>query len=152
MPYATAEARQQLLDTLADAAGLLSVALAALSEAYELLDEQTAERMETELFGPVQLAYGRLKGAHTGFAGRHQLPGGAFEPAIAGAPSGGARGFLDAAVLAVSEADQGLASLQDSMLPVEVGDVELRAQLEQVRTLLSNFTAHERELIRTLGR
>ncbi|MCW3024929.1 MAG: hypothetical protein JWM29_361, partial [Solirubrobacterales bacterium] len=41
MPYTTADARQQLLDTLADATEQLGSAVAALSEAYEALDEGT---------------------------------------------------------------------------------------------------------------
>ena len=42
MPYTTADARQQLLDTLAQAADQLGTAVASLSEAYETLDESTA--------------------------------------------------------------------------------------------------------------
>ena len=50
-----------------------------------------------------------------------------------GAPSHGVRGFLDMAVESVAGADDTLAELQDSMLPVEVGDAELRAGLADVR-------------------
>ncbi len=38
------------------------------------------------------------------------------------------------------------------MLPVEVGDQELRADLEQVRALIGGFAARAHELERTLGR
>jgi hypothetical protein len=38
------------------------------------------------------------------------------------------------------------------MLPVEVGDQELRADLEHVRSLLGGLGARARELERTLGR
>jgi hypothetical protein len=53
---------------------------------------------------------------------------------------------------AVGRADLTLASLQDSMLPVEVGDVELRAGLEEVRTLLGALPRQARQFVRTLGR
>ncbi len=152
MPYTTADARQQLLDTVAAAAEQLGAALASLSEAYEQLDEGNADRVEEALFRPVQMAYGRARRAHGAFAERHGLPGRAFEPAIAGAPSKGIRGFIDSAVAAVGDADRQLGTLQDSMLPIEVGDAELRAELEQVRSLLAGLGARARELERTLGR
>ena len=86
MAYTTAEARQQLLDDLAHAVDEIGVALAALGGAYELLDEHTADRLEEELFRPVQVAYGRAQRTHAGFAERHGLPGRAFEPSTAAAP------------------------------------------------------------------
>lgn len=152
MPYTTADARQQLLDTVAEAADELGVALASLSEAYEQLDEGNADRVEEQLFRPVQLAYGRARRAHAAFAERHDLPGRTFEAAIAGAPSRGVKGFLDSAVAAIAAADRLLATLQDSMLPVEVGDAQLRADLEQVRALVAGLGARARELLRTFGR
>jgi hypothetical protein len=150
--YTTADARAQLLDTIAEAADELGVALASLSEAYELLDEGTADRVEQELFRPVQTAYGRAKRTHAEFAERHRLRGRTFEPAVPGAPSRGVKGFLDSALLAVGRADLKLAALQDSMLPVEVGDAELRAGLEQVRAPLARLNARAHEVLRTLGR
>jgi hypothetical protein len=152
VPYTTADARQQLLDSLAEATEELAKALASLSEAYELLDENTAEKLEQAIFRPVQSAYGRAKRTHAAFADRHGLTPRAFEPAVPGAPSHGARGFIDGAVRSVAVADSTLATLQDSMLPVEVGDAELRAGLEQVRALLGGVGASARELERTLGR
>ncbi len=152
MPYTTADARQQLLDVLAEATDDLGVALASLSEAYEQLDELGAERLEGQLFRPVQIAYGRAKRAHASFAERHGLDGREFLPAIPGAPSHGVRGFVEDAVESVSRADTTLATLQDSMLPVEVGDPELMAGLEDVRTQLDHVRANARELVRTLGR
>ena len=41
MPYTTADARQQLLDTIAEAADRLGAAVSSLSEAYERLDEHS---------------------------------------------------------------------------------------------------------------
>jgi hypothetical protein len=152
MPYTTAEARQQLLDALARATDEIGVALTALGEAYELLDEQTADRLESELFRPVQSAYGRAQRTYAGFAERHGLPARTFAPATRGAPSTGVRGFIDHAAEAGATADAELAALQDSMLPVEVGDSELRAGLQEVRELLDRLRAHARGLVRTLGR
>jgi hypothetical protein len=152
VPYTTADARQQLLDTLADATEQLGSAVVALSEAYEALDEATGDRLEQDLFRPVQAAYGRAKRTHAEFAGRHALPEREFTPAIAGAPSRGVKGFLDDAVQAVANADTTLATLQDSMLPVEVGDPQLRAGLEDVRSRLGDVGGNARQLLRTLGR
>lgn len=152
MPYTTAEARQQLLDTLAQAIDELGVALAALTEAYEALDENTADRLERDLFGPVQLAYGRARRTHAEFAERHGLPGRTFAGAVPPAPSRGARGLVEDAVRAVAQADVILGALQDSMLPVEVGDPPLRAGLEEVRSLLGAVAASARELVRVFGR
>lgn len=152
MAYTTAQARQQLLDTVAAATDQIAVALAALGEAYEHLDEYSAENLERELFGPVQLAYGRAQRTYLEFADRHGLPSRTFQSASPGAPSKGVKGFLDSAVDAIASADSALATLQDSMLPVEVGDADLRAGLQQVRELLGGLSGRARELVRTLGR
>jgi hypothetical protein len=152
VPYTNAQARQQLLDTLAQATTEIGSALAALSEAYEHLDEHNAERLEEELFRPIQTAYGRAKRTHTEFATRHGLPGIEFASAPVAAPSRDTRAYIDAAMDAVGRADGTLATLQDSMLPVEVGDVQLRAGLEDVRTLLGGLRGRAREFMRTLGR
>jgi hypothetical protein len=152
MAYVTNEARQDLLDGIADAIEALGSALGALGGAYELLDEQTADRLEEELFRPVQVAYGRARRTHTTFAERYGLPTRSFSPAEPGAPSHGVRGFLDMAVESVDDADETLAELQDSMLPVEVGDTELRAGLADVREHVGALRTNARELVRTLGR
>ena len=84
MAYTTAEARIQMLDDLAHAIDEIGVALGALGEAYELLDEQNGDRMEEQLFRPVQVTYGRAKRTYSGFAERHGLPAREFEPSAAG--------------------------------------------------------------------
>ena len=152
MAYTTAEARQQLLDTVAAATDEIGIALAYLGEAYELLDEHTAETLESELFRPVQIAYGRAQRTYTEFADRHGLPRRPFQPAAPGAPSLGVKQLLDTAVDAGERADGVLAALQDSMLPVEVGDEPLRAGLGDVRRLIGELRSRARELVRTLGR
>jgi hypothetical protein len=152
MAYTSAEGRQQLLDALAAAIDSIGLALATLGAAYEQLDEHNADRLEEELFGPVQVAYGRAKSAYTKFANRHGMASRSFETPSPGLPSTGAKGFIDSAVAAVAAADGELAGLQDSSLPAEVGDVELRAALRDVRELLVGVRQRARELERTLGR
>jgi hypothetical protein len=150
--YTSAEARQELLDAFAGAIEHIALALAALGEAYEQLDEHNADRLEAELFGPVQLAYGRAKSTYAQFADRHGMTSHTFVTPSPGIPSIGAKGFIDGAVNAAADADSALSALQDSSLPTEVGDVELRAALTDVRELLGGVRQRARELERTLGR
>jgi hypothetical protein len=152
MAYIDAEARQELLDTLAQAIDEIGYALASLGAAYEQLDEYSADKLEDQLFRPVQMAYGRAKRTHAEFAVRHRLPTRTFEPVAPGLPSTGARGFIDNAVDGVGAAGGVLATLQDSPLPIEVGDVELRAGLAEVRELIGDIPSRARELVRALGR
>jgi hypothetical protein len=150
--YNAREARQELLDTLSDSIDEIAAALAALGGAYEQLSTVPADKLEEELFRPVQAAYGRAKRTHAGFAERQGLPDRTFAPANEGLPSTGIRGFVDSAVDSVAEADAILSELQDSMMPVEVGDPELRAGLAEVRELLGEVRGRAREFVRTLGR
>ena len=152
MAYVAAEARQELLDALAAATEDIGVALGALGDAYEQLDDVSADQLEEALFGPVQAAYGRAKRTHTEFADRHGLPRHAFASPASGAPSRGVKGFLDQAVEAVARADGALAALQDSMMPVEVGDAELRAGLSEVRRRLDGVSTHARQFVSRFGR
>jgi hypothetical protein len=152
MAYSTAEARQQLLDDLAHAIDELGVALAALGDAYEVLDEQTADRMEEQIFRPVQVTYGRAQRTHAGFAERVGLPTRTFVPSAAGRPRQDARSLLDTAFEAIGEADHLLVEIQDSMMPVEVGDAELRAGLSGLRELVDPLADRGAGLLRTLGR
>jgi hypothetical protein len=152
MVQTTAEARQQLLDTIAEATDHIGLALASLGAAYEQLDVYHAGELEDELFRPVQLAYGRGRRMHAEFAGRHGLAGHEFEAPSPGLPSTGAKAFIENAVVAVGKADAALAGLQDSMLPVEVGDPELRAGLADLRGLVGGLSKRAREVVRTIGR
>ncbi len=152
MAYSTAEARQRLLDAVADATDELGFALACLGAAYEQLDEHSAGRLEEGLYRPVRRAYGRAKRAHAEFAARHGLAARSFEAQPPGLPSSGPRGFIDDAVAAAGQADRGIAALQDSPLWLEVGDAALRAGLAEVRELVGGIPHQARELVRTLGR
>jgi hypothetical protein len=152
MPYTNVEARQQLLDALGEATDDLARALASLGAAYEQLDEQQADRLEEELFRPVQRAYGRAKRTHTEFAGRHRLPEREFKTPSPGAPSTGVKGFIENAVDAIGHAESELVALQDSLMPIEVGDPELRAGLSEVRRLIDGLSQRAQGFVRTFGR
>ena len=54
--------------------------------------------------------------------------------------------------MAVGKADTALAGLQDSLLPVEVGDAQLRAALAELRDLIGDFAQRAREIVRVIGR
>src|SRR3954466_7462451 len=124
MAYNAADARRELLDDLAVAIDALGRAVGAPGDPYEHLDEPPADTLEEQLFRPLQGAYGRARRTHSEFAARHGLPAREFAPGGGGLPSRGARGFIDAAMAAVTEADDRIGALQDSLRPVEVGDAE----------------------------
>jgi hypothetical protein len=152
MTYTTVEARQKILSDMAIATEQIAVSMAALGEAYEQLDEHAADVLEEQLFRPVQQAYGRIQRTYSEFAGRSGLPGRSFAPSTPGPQSQSIQTLIDRAVLASGEADQTIAELQDSMLPVEVGDTQLRAGLSQAREALAAVPVRARALTRTVGR
>jgi hypothetical protein len=152
MAYTTAEGREQVLSDLAVAIEHIADAIACLGEAYEQLDEQHGDVLEEQLFRPVQSAYGRAKRTYAEFASRTQLRSRTFGAHSPGAQSQTVRELIERAGDAAYDADQAIADLQDSMLPVEVGDPELRAGLSQVRETLSAVPARARGLVRTVGR
>lgn len=141
-----------MLDELAEAVEQLGAALAALGEAYDVLDERTADALERDLFRPVQGAYGRARRTHAEFAQRHGLPGREFGEGSPGLHSGDPRVYLERAIDAAERADHVIAEIQDSLLPVEVGDRELRDGLTETRELIAAVPAHGRQLLRTVGR
>jgi hypothetical protein len=149
MSYTTEEGKQQILDTVVEATAEIGDALQSLGEAHELLDEHLAERLEAELFRPLQRAYGIAQRTSAELADGHTS---ASEFGERGAPSHGVKGFVDEAVASATRADTLLAELQDSMLPVEVGDAKLRANLSSMRELLGHVPSAARELVRVLGR
>jgi hypothetical protein len=152
MAYTTAEGREQVLSDLAVAVDQIADALARLGEAYEQLDEQHADVLEEQLFRPVQSAYGRAKRTHTEFAARSGLKSRAFAQHSPGLQSQSVQELIERAADAAQDADQSIAELQDSMLPVEVGDPELRAGLSGVRETLAPVPGRARALVRTVGR
>ena len=151
MSFTTAEGRQQVLDDLADGTEQIGIALVALGEAYEALDESTGDRLEEQLFRPVQAAYGRAKRTHSEFSTRAGMRPRPFPDPNPGLPAE-PRDEIARAIDQIQLADETLAGLQDSMLPVEVGDPELRAGISEVRSLIAPVPQRARELLRTLGR
>jgi hypothetical protein len=150
--YTTAEAKQKVLADIAIAAEQIAIALTALGQAYEQLDEQRGDVLEAQLFRPVQQAYGGVQRTHAAFAARSGLAGRSFQPPDPGTVAQTIQTLIDRAVLASGEADQTLADLQDSMLPVEVGDPELRAGLSAAREALAAVPVRARALTRGVGR
>src|SRR4051812_14793636 len=59
MSYAAADARRELLEEIAEAISDINLALTALGDAYDQLDDRAAEQLEEKLFRPLQTAYGR---------------------------------------------------------------------------------------------
>jgi hypothetical protein len=152
MAYTSEEARTQILDDVAGAIDQLALALAGLSEAYELLDEDTADQLEQAMFRPVQAAYGRAQRTHSSFAGRHGLPTRSFAGVSPGQHAHDPKVYVERSIEAIEAADHEIAELQDSMLPVDVGDTELRAGLSETRALIAEAPARGRRLLRTFGR
>jgi hypothetical protein len=150
--YTNAQARQQLLDALAQATEEIALAVADLTAAYEQIDDSAAERLESELFRPLQTAYGQAQRTHAEFARSYGLPARTFSAADPQVREHDAQHIIEESAAAVARADHVLATLQDSMLPVEVGDPALRAGLERVRQLLGGVAASTREFTRRLGR
>jgi len=150
--YSADDARAQLLDDLAVAIYQLGFALAAVGAAYDELDERAADVLEDEIFKPLQSAYGRAKRTHSEFARRYRLPERSFEDRSPGTHSGDPRVYLDRAIEAMEQADHAISELQDSMMPVEVGDTELRAGLSDTRSLIAELPYRGRRLLRALGR
>ena len=152
MAYTSESARRQLLDQLDHAVDQLSIALAALGEAYETVDERTAAVLEERLFRPAQAAYARARRTRSGFAARHQLGDVEAAAPTAAAYSADPRVHLERALDAIERSDQVIAETQDSMLPVEVGDRELRDGLMEVRELIAGAPSEGRQLLRVIGR
>lgn len=146
------EARVRIRDDLAAAIDQLALAMACLTEAFEQLDVGTAGALEAELFRPVKKALGRSKRTLAQFAEGHGLPMADVETHSPGRSSQGVQSFVERAVLAAAEADRIIAELQDSMLPIESGDAELRTGLSEVRELLGELPGAARQFLRMLGR
>jgi hypothetical protein len=152
MSYTNLAAREQLLESLHAAAAELADAIAALGAAHEQLDDQQADRLEQELFRPLQRAFSLARQTQESFAARYSLVSADVDPPVTGAPSAGVKGFIDHAVQAVINADNELAAIQDSLMPIEVGDPELRAGLAEVRQLVNGLSHRARAFMRTFGR
>ncbi len=141
-----------MLDEIAAAIEQVALALACLGEAYEVLDEHSADRIEDQLFRPAQQALARAQRTHTEFAAAHGLAQRSFAVGDVGHGNQTGHDLVERAAGAAREADRLLAELQDSMLPVDVGDPALRAGMSAVRELISSVPPRARDFLRTLGR
>ena len=54
------------------------------------------------------------------------------------------KGFIEAAVEAVDRAEVQLVGIQDSLMPIEVGDADLRAGISEVRQLIEGASQSAR--------
>ncbi len=152
MTYTNIEGRRKVLSDLAIAIEQIAVSMAALEFAYEQLDDDHADVLEERIFRPAQLAYGRAQRTHREFSARSNLPGRSFESTTPGAQSQTVQTLIDRAAYAAQQADQTISGLQDSMLPIEVGDTQLRAGLSQTREALAAIPIGARDVVRTVGR
>lgn len=152
MSYHAQDARRQMLEDIARAVADLAVALACLGEAYELVDEGLADALEEQAFRPVQAAYGRARRALSEFAARHAIEVEPPSEGSSGVRSADPRVYLERTLEAVEHADVAIAELQDSLMPVEVGDRELRDGLAATRELIGPVPGRTRALERGFGR
>ena len=151
MSYTTDSGRRQIIDDALVAAHDLNDALAELTEAYDLLDEHAADEMEARLFKPTQAALGLLKRTLSEFATRYGLP----QPVVRDGNQPNPADphiTLERVADLVAGADDGLAQLQDTLLPVEVGDATLRDGLRRTRELIDRVPSGAEALLRHLGR
>ncbi len=146
------ESQEQIIEALGLAIEHIALAVECLGEAFEQLSDSEGERLEADLFGPVQKGYGRARRTRDGFAQRVGMRPGPLTDLIPGPRSQGAKSFVERAEEAAGEADRAIAELQDTMLPIEAGDPELRAGLAEVREQLAGVPVAAREFLRTLGR
>lgn len=152
MSYDATAARSDLIAALGRVDAHLAAAVDALGVAYDTLDEQTAGRLESELFGPIVKASGRVRRTAQEFAARFALtvperPSPA--PVSSRRP---VRELITRSADSVAHADAELAAVQDSGQAIEVGDADLRAGLSATRVLLATVPQSARSLLGTLGR
>ncbi len=137
---------------LGEAVEYLGEGIGSLGDAYEALDDQTADTLEEKLFGPMQRGYGRAKKAYTDFSGRHGLEGRTFDAPASPVISGKAADLIAAIAGSAEAADYALTELQDDRAFLAVGDQELRAGVVSVREAIASVPREARQMLRTLGR
>src|SRR3954452_3259938 len=119
MAITTLEARRQILDDLAAALDQLGLAVACSAEAFEQLAVDSADRLEADLYRPVQRAYGRGQRTHAQFAQRIGLGGDPFPPPSPAPAEQGVKDLVQKMPAPLADADRRIAELQDTLLPIE---------------------------------
>ena len=145
------DSHREILDALGRAIADLEESMSDFAEAYEQLDERAADLLEEQIFRPLQGAVARARRTHTDFARRQQMPPRAPDPPAQRLPTG-AHEHVERAVRGLEAADDTISELQDSLLPVEYGDPELREGLADVRRRIATLPGRGREVLRVLGR
>lgn len=153
MGISTEEAREEILGDLAAVIEKISLVVAGLTEAFELVSVQAQDRIEAELFKPAQKAFAAAQRAHGEYSERVGIPRRPFGmSSAAGLPSQGAKVFIEEAVVNAEHAGLLIGDLQGSRIFLEFGDPGLRAGLGEVRQSLEQIPGNAREFLRTLGR
>jgi len=150
--YTDLEGREALMARLGEAVEYLGEGIGSLGDAYETLDDQTADTLEEKLFGPMQRAYGRAKKTYSDFAARHGLEGRTFDAPASPVTSGKAADLIAAVAGSAEAAEYALTELQDDPAFLAVGDRELRAGVVSVREPIANVPRDARQMLRMLGR
>jgi hypothetical protein len=150
--YTNLEGREGLLEALAESTEQIGASLEFLSAAHGRLDDQSAERLEERLFGAAQRAYATARKAYSGFAARHGLTTRGFDQPSEPPASLKSAELIEKAAAEAEGADEMLSGLQDDQALIEVGDVELRSGVADVRQAIGVVPGRAREMLRTLGR
>jgi hypothetical protein len=152
LAYTNLEGREGLLEALAESAEQVGAALEYLGAAHERLDDLNADKLEQAIFPAAQRAYASARKAYAGFASRHDLPSRNFEAPSVPPGSLKAAELIEMAANEAEGADEMLAGLQDDQRLVEVGDVELRSGVAEVRQAIEKVPLRARGMLRLLGR
>ena len=126
--------------------------MTSLGDAYEWLDEQTADRMEDEIFRPAQAAYGRAQRTHAAFSERHELTRSHFDEAGHTGHPGDARGAIERAAASLTEADAILATFRIRCCRSTSAIRSCAPGSRAVRELIAPLPHQARQLLRMLGR
>ena len=152
MAFTTREAHEQIVAELGWAVGQIALAAECLGEAYERLDVPTADRLEDELYRPLQRGFGRAKRTLVQFAGKVGLEPDEGEPSDANVSRLTVKETIERSVALAADGAQRIAELQDSDMAIAAGDAELRAGLAETRRLLAELSSRAPAFLRTLGR
>jgi hypothetical protein len=152
MAFTTREAQERIVDELGWAVGQIALASEVFSDAYERLDATTADRLEDELYRPLQRGFGRAKRTLVQFAGRVGLEPQEGEPGDANVARLTLKETIERAVALAADGAQRIAELQDSDMAIAAGDSELRSGLAETRRLLGELSTRAPAFLRTLGR